>query len=140
MSKPVIAHRPRVAGFAASSHGLQGHGQGHGEGFDLPRSATWLDAEIGTRSAADPDTLARAVRAHKAGDALAQAALTVALMMAIGAVAVVLSVERAAAAGLLVRGVIDHSATLAGVAVIGGLLLVATRATLRHARVRARRR
>ncbi|MFG1462046.1 hypothetical protein V5F77_04020, partial [Xanthobacter sp. DSM 24535] len=48
-------------------------------------------------SCADPDALARAVRNHKAGDALAQAALTIALMLAICAVTVVLSFDRASA-------------------------------------------
>ncbi|MFG1478172.1 hypothetical protein V5F53_05825 [Xanthobacter sp. V4C-4] len=88
-------------------------------------------------SAADPDTLARAVRAHKAGDAFAQAALTLALMLAIGAVAFVLSTGRAAAAGVLVEGVADHAAVLSAVALAGGGLLLAARARMRRARVRA---
>lgn len=135
MSEHLIARSTMIADDAASARG----GFGRVEGFDVPRPTGWDDAR-GGRSAADPDTLARAVRAHKAGDALAQAALTVALMLAIGAVAFVLSAERAAAAGLLVRGVMDHSTTLFGVAVVGATLLLATRATLRHVRVRARRR
>ncbi|WP_454917593.1 hypothetical protein [Xanthobacter sediminis] len=88
-------------------------------------------------SPADPDTLARAVRAHKAGDAFAQAALTLALMLAIGAVAFVLSSGRAAAAGFLVEGVADHAAVLSAVAVAGGALLLAAQAHLRRVRVRA---
>lgn len=93
-------------------------------------------------SAADPDTLARAVRAHKAGDAFAQAALTVALMLAIGAVAFVLSTGRAAASGFLAEGMASHAATLAALAVAGGALIVATRVALRRlpARVQHRRR
>ncbi|WP_234052192.1 MULTISPECIES: hypothetical protein [unclassified Xanthobacter] len=91
-------------------------------------------------SAADPDTLARAVRAHKAGDAFAQAALTIALMLAIGTVAVVLSSGRAAAAGFLAERVVDHAATFAALALAGGALLFATRMTLRRVRVRARHR
>lgn len=94
----------------------------------------------GALSKADPDTLARAVRAHKAGDAFAQAALTVALMVAIGAVAVVLSTGRASAAGLLVAHVSDHAAALAGVALVGGALLLAARSALRRAKVRVPRR
>ncbi|QTL03712.1 hypothetical protein J5J86_23805 [Aquabacter sp. L1I39] len=56
--------------------------------------------QVGT-SAADPDALARVVRNHKAGDAMTQAAITVALMVAICAVTFVLTVDRAAAATLL---------------------------------------
>ncbi|OYX75680.1 MAG: hypothetical protein B7Y95_01495 [Rhizobiales bacterium 32-66-11] len=51
-------------------------------------------------SSADPEALARAVRNHKAGDALAQVALTIALMLAICAVTVVLSFDRASASVL----------------------------------------
>jgi hypothetical protein len=48
-------------------------------------------------SPADPEALARAVRKHKAGDVMAQVALTFALMLAICAVTFVLTVDRAAA-------------------------------------------
>lgn len=97
-----------------------------------------LDRPGVTASAADPEVLARAVRAHKVGDALAQAALTFALMLAIGAVAFVLSAEHASAASLLiVNGVIDNSAVLIGLAGAGTALLLARRAALRLARVRA---
>ncbi|MFG1397399.1 hypothetical protein [Roseixanthobacter pseudopolyaromaticivorans] len=51
-------------------------------------------------SSADPEALARAVRNHKRGDALAQVALTIALMLAICAVTVVLSFDRASASVL----------------------------------------
>lgn len=95
----------------------------------------WAERDA-MRSAADPDTLARVVQAHKTGDAVAQAVLTLALVLAIGAVAVVLSVERASAAGFLMRGVMDHSAALAAVAVVGGAVLLATRSALRLIRVR----
>lgn len=93
----------------------------------------------GAVSSADPELLARAVRDHKVGDALAQAALTFALMLAIGAVAFVLSAEHAAAASqLIVNGVIDHSTILLGLAMAGTLLLIGRRATHRFARVRSR--
>lgn len=100
---------------------------------------SWTD-DARSFSAADPDTLARAVRAHKAGDAFAQAALTVALMLAIGVVAVVLSSGRAAAAGFLVEGVADHAPTVLALAVTGGALLLAMRVTLRRVQVRVRDR
>lgn len=51
-------------------------------------------------SPADPEALARAVRKHKTGDVMAQAALTLALMLAICAVTFVLSVDRASAMSL----------------------------------------
>lgn len=102
-------------------------------------SAPW-SGETPAFSAADPDTLARAVRAHKAGDAFAQAALTIALMLAIGAVAFVLSSGRAAAAGLLAQDVAGHAATLGALALAGGALLVAARMTLSRVRVRVRDR
>lgn len=103
--------------------------------FEGSRESWPADAHV--YSVADPDTLARAVRAHKAGDAFAQAALTLALMVAIGTVAVVLSSGRAAAAGLIATGVADHAAALSAVVVVGGALLLAARAGLRHAQVRA---
>lgn len=51
-------------------------------------------------SVADPRVLDRAVKKHKTGDALAQIAITVVLMLAICAVTFVLSMDRAAAATL----------------------------------------
>ncbi|MFG1374000.1 hypothetical protein V5F32_17620 [Xanthobacter oligotrophicus] len=90
-------------------------------------------------SSADPELLARAVRDHKVGDALAQAALTFALMLAIGAVAFVLSAEHAAAASqLIVNGMIDHSGILLGLAMAGSVLLVGRRAAQRLVRARSR--
>lgn len=92
-------------------------------------------------SAADPEVLARAVRAHKAGDAVAQAALTLALMFAIGTVAFVLSVDRAAAAGLSAVQGVSGPALLVGIALISGGLLAGF--AVRHkavARVATRRR
>lgn len=99
-----------------------------------------LDMPAGMASHADPEVLARAVRAHKIGDALAQAALTFALMLAIGAVAFVLSADHAAAASLIVHSMIDNSAVVAGIALAGIGLLVARRAALRLVRVRAPQR
>ena len=90
-------------------------------------------------SSADPEVLARAVRDHKVGDAIAQACLTFALMLAIGAVAFVLSAEHAAAATqLIMNGVIDHSGILLGLAMAGGALLVGRRAAQRLALARSR--
>ncbi|MDQ0504827.1 hypothetical protein [Xanthobacter agilis] len=106
------------------------------------RGETWF-GDSAAFSPADPDTLARAVRAHKAGDAFAQAALTIALMLAIGVVAFVLSSGHAAAAGFLVEGVADHAATVGAVAVAAGVLLLGMGATVRMTaqavRVRARK-
>ncbi len=51
-------------------------------------------------SPSDPEALARAVRKHKTGDVMAQAGLTLALMLAICAVTFVLSVDRASAMSL----------------------------------------
>lgn len=96
-----------------------------------------LDDPGSPRSSADPDVLARAVRAHKLGDAVAQAALTFALMLAIGAVAFVLSAEHAAAASqLIVNGVIDNSAVLLGLAGGGVVLLLARQVLARQANLR----
>lgn len=95
----------------------------------------WAERDA-MRSAADPDTLARVVQAHKTGDAVAQAVLTLALVLAIGAVAVVLSVERASAAGFLMDGMMDHGATLGAVALAGSAILLAARSALRQIRVR----
>ncbi|MDI4656814.1 hypothetical protein [Xanthobacter autotrophicus] len=89
-------------------------------------------------SSADPEMLARAVRDHKVGDALAQAALTFALMLAIGAVAFVLSAEHAAAASqLIVNGVMDNSVILLGFAMVGAVLLVGRRGAQRLSRARS---
>lgn len=94
-------------------------------------------------SPTDPEVLARAVRAHKAGDAFAQAALTVTLMVAIGTVAFVLSAERAAAASLLAAGGMPFhmtAAILAAVAVVGCALLALSSARRRaEARIPRRR-
>lgn len=126
---------PLAAETTAPSAARRAPAGGFGRHFDRTLASWPDDAQV--YSAADPDTLARAVRAHKAGDAFAQAALTLALMLAIGAVAFVLSSARAAAAGFLVEGVADHAATLSAVVVAGGALLLATRADLRRARARA---
>lgn len=110
--------------------------------FSLTRLSLTQGDGKGRLSAADPDLLARAVRAHKEGDALAQAALTLALMLAIGAVAFVLSASHAAAASeLIVNGVWDHSALLIALAAIGSALLIARRAARRlsPARIHDRR-
>ena len=90
-------------------------------------------------SAADPRLLDRAVRAHKAGDAVTQAALTLTLMFAIGAVAFVLSIERAAAAGLMALPSVSAPAALLAVALVGGVLLAGL-AARRKAEARLARR
>ncbi|MEP9378453.1 hypothetical protein ABLE91_17185 [Aquabacter sp. CN5-332] len=99
-------------------------------------------------SAADPEALARAVRKHKAGDVMTQAALTLALMLAICAVTFVLSVDRAAAMTLAHEevGMVSHAlvgATLtAAIAAAIGATLIATyrRAQARLVRVPVRAR
>ncbi|WP_127089144.1 hypothetical protein [Aquabacter cavernae] len=110
-------------------------------------------------SPADPEALARAVRKHKAGDVMAQVALTFALMLAICAVTFVLTVDRAAAASLVGTsfGVEEITmltqalgamplAILAALAIGGGLLVAygaarrAEEARLVRVPVRARRR
>lgn len=58
-------------------------------------------------SPTDPELLARAVKAHKAGDALAQMVIAATLVLAICAVMMVLGTERAAAASSLLRGGAD---------------------------------
>lgn len=90
-------------------------------------------------SNADPEMLARAVRAHKAGDAFAQAAITFALMIAIGAVAFVLSSDRAAAADFVTQGGFGNWLLAGALAMVGGTLL-ARRLVLKAAQVSARRR
>lgn len=99
-------------------------------GFDAPGTAT---------SHADPEVLARAVRAHKAGDAFAQAAIAVALMLAIGAVAFVLSVDRAAAADFVASPGLESWGLAGAAALVGGALLL-SRFTRKTARAVARRR
>lgn len=102
--------------------------------FSLAR----LSDRDGRVSPADPELLARAVRAHKEGDAVAQAVLTLALVLAIGAVAVVLSVGHAAAASqFIVAGVADNSGMLLALAAMGGALLLIHRTTARLAAARA---
>jgi hypothetical protein len=79
-------------------------------------------------SSADPEALARVVRNHKAGDALAQVALTVALMLAICAVTFALSMDRAAAATLYQGETSMVSHALMGssaLAVLGAVAVVA---------------
>ena len=78
-------------------------------------------------STADPEALARVVRSHKAGDALAQMALTVTLMAAICAVAFVLTLDRAAAAGLAwnVAGSPDTPALAIGLMIASGVAAMA---------------
>ncbi|MGQ3674533.1 hypothetical protein ACT6QH_03390 [Xanthobacter sp. TB0139] len=121
--------------------GLHGHAQG------AETNRVW-EADLSTyghnmgasmNSPADPETLARALRAHKAGDAVTQAMLTLSLMLAIGVVAMVVSVERASAAGFLMRGVTDHLPVIAALALVGTALLFATRTALREIRARAER-
>ncbi|OYY08031.1 MAG: hypothetical protein B7Y70_13210 [Rhizobiales bacterium 35-68-8] len=82
---------------------------------------------VGT-SASDPEALARAVRKHKTGDAMTQAALTVALMLAICAVTFVLSVDRASAMSLVApdlaqegSGMLAH--TFSALLSLGGVAL-----------------
>lgn len=106
------------------------------EDFERDSSLDLWSGRGGATSTADPDLLARAVRAHKAGDALAQAAITVALVLAIGAVAFALGVDRAAAAGLVSVGASLASPTfglvlVAAFGVLGALALYAPRAALR---------
>lgn len=95
-------------------------------------------------SSADPDVLARAVRAHKAGDAFAQAAITFTLMVAIGAVAFVLSADRAAAAAVQILGTQNiFTPLLVGATLVTGAVFAARAASARlrrvPVRVRARR-
>ena len=82
-------------------------------------------------SAADPDALARVVRNHKAGDAMTQVALTVALMIAICAVTFVLTVDRAAAATLLLDNA-GGSSFAFGIAIGAGLAALGIAVVLGH--------
>jgi len=135
MFKPFAAEARGPSVSAAAEGGRRAPLRSGLGGFDQ-----W-GGELSARSEADPDTLARAVRAHKAGDAFAQAALTVALMLAIGAVAFVLSASRASAAGLLVDGVAAHALPLLAVAAGAGVLILATsRLSVRTVRVRVQER
>jgi len=68
---------PLAAETTAPSAARRAPAGGFGRHFDRTLASWPDDAQV--YSAADPDTLARAVRAHKAGDAFAQAALTLAL-------------------------------------------------------------
>ncbi|WP_132032943.1 hypothetical protein [Aquabacter spiritensis] len=95
-------------------------------------------------SAADPEALARAVRKHKTGDAMAQAALTVALMMAICAVTFVLSVDGAAAFTLggensSVASHLLFGASLAATGAVAVGILLWTNVRTRAVPVRVRR-
>ncbi|MEW6257000.1 MAG: hypothetical protein AB1592_13685 [Pseudomonadota bacterium] len=63
-------------------------------------------------SPADPEALARAVRKHKAGDVMAQVALTFALMLAICAVTFVLTVDRASAMTMASAGLGSEEMTM----------------------------
>lgn len=110
-----------------------------GKNSDLQFDVFGLDAPGAATSHADPEVLARAVRAHKAGDAFAQAAIAVALMLAIGAVAFVLSIDRAAAAGLVADAGLQSWGLAGALALVGGTLLV-SRLALKTARAAARRR
>ncbi len=107
---------------------------------DLAFDVFGFDPRGAAKSNADPEMLARAVRAHKAGDAFAQAAITFALMLAIGAVAFVLSSDRAAAADLVAQSGVGSWAAVSAVAIIGGALLLARSLTLKVARASARGR
>lgn len=102
------------------------------------------------QSPADPELLARAVRAHKEGDALAQAVLTFALMVAIGAVALVLGGHAAMASDLIAGSVTDSSGFLLSLGAVGGAVFLSAMAARRlatsrlatarvEARARARR-
>ena len=116
------------------------------EAFERDPSLDLWSAGPGATSTADPELLARAVRAHRAGDALAQAAITFALVLAIGAVAFALGVDRAAAAGFASVGA-SLSPSVLGIALVaafgalGALALYGPRAALRSwARVPVRHR
>ncbi len=84
-------------------------------------------------SVADPRVLDRAVKKHKTGDAMAQMAITIVLMLAICAVTFVLSMDRAAAAVLQdSEGTVLSSslaAIIALVALAGAALLAQARRT-----------
>ncbi|MGE4372910.1 MAG: hypothetical protein AB7E29_08425 [Xanthobacter sp.] len=126
-------------GTSGAQRGLHGRYDAYGE----KPSRTWDGDEASSspamNSPADPETLARALRAHKAGDVVTQAMLTLSLMLAIGVVAIVLSVERASASGFLMRGVTDHVPTIAAIGLVGTVVLFATRAAVREIRIRAER-
>ncbi len=97
-------------------------------------------------SVADPQMLARAVKKHKLGDAMAQIAITIVLMLAICAVTFVLSMDRAAAAGLHdPEGIVVSTSLIAilALAAAAGAALLAqmrrSRPVLVPVRVRTRR-
>lgn len=88
------------------------------------------------QSPADPELLARAVRAHKEGDALAQAVLTFALMVAIGAVALVLGGHAAMAGDLIAGSVKESSGFLLSLGAVGGAVFLSALAARRVANAR----
>ena len=88
------------------------------------------------QSPADPELLARAVRAHKEGDALAQAVLTFALMVAIGAVALVLGGHAAMAGDLIAGSVKNSSGFLLSLGAVGGAVFLSALAARRVANAR----
>ncbi len=97
-------------------------------------------------SVADPRVLDRTVKKHKTGDALAQIAITVVLMLAICAVTFVLSMDRAAAAALQDSEGTVLSTSLAAILALAALAGVTLLAQARRSRpvpvpvrVRARR-
>lgn len=110
-----------------------------GKNSDLQFDVFGFDAPGTVTSHADPEVLARAVRAHKAGDAFAQAAIAVALMLAIGAVAFVLSIDRAAAADLVAGPGLESWGLAGAAALVGGTLLF-SRLIRKTARAAARSR
>ncbi len=114
MSETIMSGRCDVGGPMEAGH------------FSLTRRAV-------RQSPADPELLARAVRAHKEGDALAQAVLTFALMVAIGAVALVLGGRAAMAGDLIVGSVSDSSGFLLSLGAVGGAILLSAVAARRFA-------
>ncbi|MFG1226575.1 hypothetical protein [Xanthobacter wiegelii] len=131
MSETIMSGRCDVGGYMEAGH------------FSLTRRAV-------RQSPADPELLARAVRAHKEGDALAQAVLTFALMVAIGAVALVLGGHAAMASDLIAGSVKDSSGFLLSLGAVGGTVFLCALAARRvatsrlatarvEARTRARR-
>ncbi|WP_296584120.1 hypothetical protein [Xanthobacter sp.] len=114
MSETIMSGRCDVGGYMEAGH------------FSLTRRAV-------RQSPADPELLARAVRAHKEGDAMAQAVLTFALMVAIGAVALVLGGHAAMAGDLIAGGVKESSGFLLSLGAVGGAVLLSAFASRRLA-------
>lgn len=109
------------------------------EAYGAP-SVSARAASLPALSAADPEALARVVREHKLADVMAQAFLTIALILAIGAVMLVLGVDRAAAAGLAaVNGSLDAVGVLPLALVMGGFALLFLVRPLKTQPVRVRR-